>query len=80
MTIRCPRRECAREFDTAFNKITFDKDKGHGYICPFCYGFIKMIRYREKPAPRAKPHASKKERRRQREAIKPVTPAKESAC
>lgn len=68
MIIRCPRRECARDFDTDFNKPVFDKGKeAHGYICPFCYRFIKMIHYRTKPVPRAKPHMSKKERRRQRE-------------
>ena len=79
MMIRCPRRECEREFDTDFNKLSFDKDKGHGYVCPFCYRFIKMIHYRAKPMPRAKPHMSKKERRRQREISKPASPAKESA-
>jgi hypothetical protein len=81
MTIRCPHHGCEREIDTDFNTRFFDKKKGWGYQCPFCYGFIKMIRFREKPVPRVKPHGSKKERRRQREEAKAeaMASAKETA-
>jgi hypothetical protein len=79
MTIRCPRRQCGHVFDTDFNKLIFDKDKGYGYTCPFCYHHVGVGRWRDNPLPRQRPHMSKKERRRQREATKPTTSAKESA-
>jgi hypothetical protein len=79
MTIRCPRKNCLRTFDTEYNARIYDKDKGHGYICPFCYHFVDDNKYSRYAGQRDHPRTSKKERRRQREAIKPATPAKESA-
>jgi hypothetical protein len=79
MILRCPHYECRKAFDTEFNKLFYDKNRGRGYICPFCYGWVGVAHWRDKPLPRNRPHMSKKERRRQREAIKPATPAKESA-
>lgn len=79
MLLRCPHYECRRTFDSEFNKLVYDKSKGRGYICPFCYKWVGVGYWKEKPDPRSRPHMSKKERRRQREAIKPEAPAKESA-
>jgi len=69
MTIRCPRKECNRTFNTDYNSRIFDKEKGHGYICPYCYHFVDANKWSWRPEPRSKPHGSKKERRRQREIV-----------
>jgi hypothetical protein len=69
MILRCPHHECRRTFDTEFNALQYHKDKGRGYICPCCHKWVGVGIYHAKPAPRVKPHGSKKERRRQREIV-----------
>ncbi len=68
MSLRCPHYECRKVFDTEYNKLIYDKDRGRGYVCPFCYGWVRVGFFRDKSVPRERPHMSKKERRRQRES------------
>lgn len=70
MILRCQNYLCRKEFDSEYNKLIYDKDKGRGYVCPHCYKWVRVGRFRDNPVPRMRPHGSKKDRIRQRKDLR----------
>jgi hypothetical protein len=62
----CP--ACGKGFLRSFQAPpAWDRKKNRWVIsCPFCYSFLQVGRFHDKPEPRDRPHMSKKARLRAR--------------